>query len=153
MNNLSISFLAVCFLSALGIDTGAQAADWTIPANPACKVSLGNATNTSSGYKASGGTAVISCDLTKKVGNNNLNWVYARINRNLAGGANPCCTLNSYSLYGSPNDTRWGCATTGAGNKSISIPLPTIYSTGYLSVVCVLNNGDTLYGIRYGQDD
>ena len=153
MKSLSISTFATLASLLLGTYSSAQASDWTIPANPACEVSLGNVTNTSSGYRASGGSAVISCDLTKKVGSNNLNWVYARINRNLAGGANPFCTLTSYSHYGSPSDSEWGFATAGAGNKSISMPLPTIYSSGYLSIVCVLNNNDTLYGIRYGQDD
>jgi hypothetical protein len=152
MKTMSISSLTLFALLAFGMFSDANASDWTIPANPACEVSLGNVANTSSGYRASGGTAVISCDLTKKVGSNNLNWVYARINRNLSGGANPFCTLNSYSAYGS-SDTTFGSASTGAGNKSISLPLPTIYSTGYLNVVCVLNNNDTLYGIRYGQDD
>ncbi len=153
MKYLPFSFITTLFILGLSAYSSAHAAsDWTIPANPACEVSLGNATNTFSGYKASGGTAVIICDLTKKVASNNLNYVYARINRSLAGGADPFCTLNSYSAYSTSNDTTWGFAPDGVGNKSISIPLPDTYSSGYLSVVCVLNVNDTLHGIRYGQD-
>ena len=153
MKNLSISFFATIFFMGVSVYSSAYAAtNWTIPANPACEVSLGNATNTNSGYKASGGTAVIHCDLTKKLGSNNLNYVNARIKRKLAGGPDPFCSITSYSAFSTASNSKWGFAADGAGNKSISIPLPNLYYSGYLSVVCVLNNGDTLHGISYGQD-
>jgi hypothetical protein len=150
---LSSTPLALFAVLAFGMISNANAVDWTIPANPACHVSLGNVQNTTSGYRANGGTAVVTCDLTKNVGSGNLNWVYARINRSAAGGANSFCSLNSYSAFGSPSDSTFTFASAGAGNKSLSLPLPTIYSTGYLNVVCVLVQNDTLFGIRYGQDD
>ena len=153
MKNLSISFFTTFLLFGLNVYSNAHAAsDWTIPADPGCDVSLGNATGVHSGYKASGGTAVIGCDLTKKVASNNLNYVFARINRKNANGPDPFCTLNSHNMYSTSNDSKSKNATKNAGNQSLSIQLPTIYSTGYLTVSCVLNDGDTLYGIRYGQD-
>ena len=153
MKNLSISFFTTFILFGVSVYSNVHAAsDWTIPANPGCEVSLGNTTNVHSGYKASGGTAVIGCPLTKKVAGNNLNHVYARINRKNANGPDPFCTLNSYSLYSTSNDSKSKNASKRAGNQSLSIPFPTIYSSGYLSVFCVLNDGDTLHGIRYGQD-
>ena len=105
------------------------------------------------GLKASGGTAVVSCPLTKEVGTDTLNYVYARMNRAVSGGADPFCTLSSISYYGSPTDMTWGFASDSAGNKSVSIPLPTQYSSGYASVICVLNVNDTLFGVRYIQDN
>ena len=153
MKNIFISFFATFFFIGVSVYSSAHAAsNWTIPANPACEVSLGNATNTFSGYKASGGTAVIQCDLTKKVGSNTLNYVNARIKRKLAGGPDPFCALTSHGAFSAFNDTKYGHATHGVGNKYVRIPLPESYNNGYLSIVCVLNNGDTLYGISYGQD-
>jgi hypothetical protein len=152
MKTTTLPAVATFALFLVGNAANVHAADWTIPANPGCEVALGNANTVNSGFRANGGTAVISCPLTRKVGSNNLNWVYARIHRSQGGGAAPFCTLNSYNNFGSPNNSTWGNASAGAGNKSISLPLPTVYYSGYLSVVCVLNNGDTLYGLRYGQD-
>ncbi len=153
MKNLSISFFATFVFFGMSVYSNVNAAsNWTVPANPACEVTLGNATNIHSGFKASGGVAVISCDLTKKIGSNNLNYVNARINRKLSGGADPFCTLTSYSAFSTSNNSKWGYASNGAGNKYVGIPLPNLSNNGYLGMVCVLNNGDTLYGISYGQD-
>lgn len=153
MKKLFIPLFGMFFLCAMDINSTARAADWTIPANPGCEVGLGNVTNTGPGFTASGGSAVIGCSLTKIVGNGNLNWVYARINRNLPGGSDPVCNLDSYDSDGAPSSTTFGFASDGAGFKSIGMPLPTIYSFGYLRLYCTLNSGDTFYGVRYGQDD
>jgi hypothetical protein len=153
MKYFPFSFITALFILGLSAYSSAHAAsDWTIPANPACEVILGTATNVRSGYKASSGVAVIHCDLTKKVASNNLNYVFARINRNSSSSNEPFCTLNSHSAYNTSNNTTTGYPSTGAGNRSISIPIPTSYSNGYLTVTCILNNNDSLYGIRYGQD-
>lgn len=152
MKHLFTTYMTPIFMISIFAAPGVQASDWTIPANSICEVALGNAVSSYSGYKATGGTAVITCSLTKKVGSNNLNHVFARINRSNPGGAAPFCSLTSYQPYGSPSDTTYAYASNGSGNKSLSLPLPNSSYSGYLTVGCVLNNGDTLYGVRYGQD-
>ncbi|MEO0997288.1 MAG: hypothetical protein AAFX58_07195, partial [Pseudomonadota bacterium] len=117
----------------------AVADDETISAYAGCRAELGNTTGTGSGLRASGGTAVISCPILKNVSPNDLNWVYARINRAQAGGGDPFCSLSSHNAYNTASDSTWVFASDPAGNKSLSLPLPTTYSTGYLTLSCVLN--------------
>ena len=154
MNLQARTLISLSLLSVAALTTSPSfAEDWTISAVQGCKTSLGNTIESGGGLKASGGTAVVSCPLTKEVGSDTINFVYARMNRFNAGGADPFCTLSSISNYGTPTSTTWGYATDGAGTKSVSIPMPTQYSSGYANVYCVLNVNDTLYGIRYLQDN
>ncbi|MCG8671691.1 MAG: hypothetical protein MI867_19965 [Pseudomonadales bacterium] len=144
---------ALVGLSFIQISTPTFAEDWTLSAPRGCITELGTTTESGGGLKASGGTAVVLCPITKEGGYNTINAVYARINRALSNGPDPFCTLSTTSNYGSPTDMTWGFASDGAGNKSISLPLGDQYSYGYASVSCVLNVNDTFYGIRYLQDN
>lgn len=138
---------------SLLISTVSFAEDWTISATGSCMPVLGNTITSGGGLKASGGTAVVRCPLTKEVGSNTINNVYARMKRNSASGADPFCNIISTSYYGTPSNLGYGFATDTTANQSVSISLPTQYSSGYADVSCVLNSGDTLYGIRYRQDN
>lgn len=135
------------------ISTQAMAEDWAISATGSCKAVLGGTTTSGGGLKASGGTAVIRCPLTKEGGTNTLNNVYVRMKRASASGADPFCNIASTSNYGTPSNISYGFATDTTANQSVSITLPTQYSYGYADVLCVLNSGDTMYGVRYRQDN
>lgn len=150
--NKSVFSKALVLTVAMMAAGQAAASDWTATAYHACTTQLGNTSATNSGLKAVGGTAVVSCPITKEVGSNNLNFFYARMKRANAGGASPFCTLTSYNNYNTASSSKYGYASSGAGNKSVWIPKPTIYSSGYMGLVCVLNTNDVLFGYRYGQN-
>jgi len=154
MNGNVIILLKTLIVTAgMIISTQAFSEDWTISASGSCSTGLGTTLASGSGLQATGGTAVIKCPLTKEVGSNTLNVVYARIKRNSASGADPFCTIDSTSGYGSPRQVGYGFASNTTANQSIRISLPTQYYSGYADVYCVLNSGDILYGIRYRQDN
>lgn len=152
MNTSIFSKALVLTAAMLAAGQAAAASDWTATAYHACTTQLGNTSGTGGGLKAVGGTAVVSCPVTKKQGTNNLNFFYARMKRANGGGANPFCTLTSYNNYNTASNSKYGYASSGAGNKSIWIAKPTTYSTGYMGLICVLNANDVLFGYRYGQD-
>ncbi len=135
------------------VSTLTYAEDWTISATGSCAPVLGNTITSGGGLKASGGTAVVRCPLTKEVGSNTINNVYVRMKRVSASGADPFCNIASTSHYGTPSNLSYGFATDTTANQSVSISLPTQYSSGYADVLCVLNSGDTMYGVRYRQDN
>jgi len=143
--------MAVLALSPALFAKQVQAEDWAISATGSCKTALGTTIFAAGGIRASGGTAVVTCPLTKEVGTDTLNNVYARMRRNNAFGPDPFCNVSTISHYGSPSDISIGFAANTTNNQSINIPLPDQYSIGYADVSCVLNAGDTLYGIRYRQ--
>ncbi|MEM1228926.1 MAG: hypothetical protein AAGI15_00185 [Pseudomonadota bacterium] len=152
MKTSAFTKAAVLAASLVAGGEAAAASNWTESAYHACTVGLGNATGTQSGWRATGGTAVISCPIQRKLGSANLNNLYARIKRANGSGAAPFCTLTSYNNYSTATSSKSKFASAGAGNKSLSLPLPTIYYSGYLGLVCVLNSNDVLYGYRWGQD-
>lgn len=135
------------------LSTPATAEDWTISATGSCKTSLGNTTTSGGGLRATGGTAAVTCPLTKEVGNNTINNVYVRMKRASTNGADPFCTISSVSNYGTPTNTGLGFATDTTANQSVSISLPTQYYSGYADIICFLNSGDTMFGVRYIQDN
>jgi len=151
INNI-ISTKSILIITLL-FSTPSFAEDWAISATGSCAPVLGNTITSGGGLKASGGTAVVRCPLTREVGSNTINNVYARMKRNSASGADPFCNIISTSHYGTPSNLGYGFATDTTANQSVSISLPTQYSSGYADVSCVLNSGDTLYGIRYRQDN
>lgn len=129
------------------------AEDWTISAYASCQDSLGTTISSGGGIKAQGGTAVVNCPLTHEVGTDTINYVYARMKRISATGADPFCVLNTNSNYGTPSASSYGYAADNTNNQSVSIPISTQYTSGYAYVLCVLNEGDILYGLRYIQDN
>lgn len=129
------------------------AEDWAISATGSCATVLGSTIQSGGGLKASGGTAVVRCPLTKEGGFNTINNVYVRMKRVSANGADPFCNIVSTSNYGTPSNISYGFATDTTANQSVSIALPTQYSYGYADVSCVLNSGDTMFGVRYLQDN
>jgi len=129
------------------------AEDWAISATASCEATLGNVINSGGGIKASGGTAVVRCPLTKESGFNTINSVYVRMKRVSASGADPFCYLYNTSNFGSPTSFVNKFASDTTANQSVSLNLGTQYSYGYADVYCVLNNGDTMYGVRYLQDN
>lgn len=129
------------------------AEDWAISAQGSCKTSLGNTTQTGGGLRASGGTAVVTCPLTKEVGTNTINNIYVRLKRVSATGADPFCNVSNKSNYGTPSSFPYTFASDTTANQSMNLNLGTQYYAGYADVICVLNSGDTLYGIRYRQDN
>jgi len=154
MNTKNIIFLktGALILSCL-VANMAHAEDWAISATGSCEAVLGNTVSSGGGLKANGGTAVVRCPLTKEVGTNTINNVYVRMKRISASGADPFCNISSTSNYGSPSNLSYGFASDTTSNQSVSITLPTQYYAGYADVLCVLNSGDTMYGVRYRQDN
>lgn len=131
----------------------AIAEDWAISAYGTCTTELGSTISSSGGLRASGGTAVLKCPLIREVGSSTLNNVYARMQRANTVGAAPFCTLNTTSNYGTPTSSSYGFASNTINYQSVSIPMPTQYYAGYADVLCLLNSGDVLFGIRYRQDN
>lgn len=152
MNKFLVT-LAITFflLSPLYPVSQANAADLTVSAYAGCQVRLGNTTNVGAGLRAAGGSAVISCPLEKVVGNNNLNFVFARINNAVAGDANSGCSLFRRGAFNTPANMTSRFAAPAPGNQSLNLPLPPLSSSGYLFLTCTLVNNDTFYGFRYGQ--
>ena len=153
IKRLVVTMAATAVLTPAVFTSQAYASDWTTDAYSGCQVRLGNATPYRSGFRASGGTAVLSCPITKKAGSSNLNFVYARMKRATTGSAIPFCTLNSNSHYSSTSsNSTWGYASSTTSAHSVAMPLPTLYSTGYLNLVCVIYENDIFFGYRYNQD-
>ncbi len=145
------SRLAVCVTALLIGGNTAHAEDWTISALASCEAALGNVISSGGGIKASGGTAVIRCPLTKEVGSNPISSVYVRMKRVSSSGPDPFCSLNNTSTFGTSTSFTNTFASDTTNNQSISLNLGTQYYSGYADVYCVLNNGDTLFGVRYRQ--
>ena len=131
----------------------ALAEDWAISAPGSCRAALGSVVNSGGGVKASGGTAVVVCPLTKEVTSDALINVYARMERASISGADPFCDVNNVDWDGSPTSIGYGFAADISGPQSVSVSIPTQYYSGYSDVYCVLNNNDILYGIRYRQNN
>ena len=153
MNGTSALSAAGLAIVLTGLCVAASAEDWAISATENCRTSLGNTVSSGGGLQASGGTAVVTCALTREGGSDTLNQVYARLKRNSASGADPFCYVSTRSNHGTPSSAGYGYASDTTANQSVSISLPTQYSYGYADIGCVLNSGDTLYGIRYLQDN
>ncbi len=66
-----------------------------------------------------------------------------------ANGADPFCTISSMSNFGTPTNTGYEFATNTTENQSVKISLPTQHYSGYADIICVLNSGDTMFGVRY----
>ncbi len=150
------TFLKLCLpLALIGssfvTSSAAHAEDWTISAPGSCSTSLGKTVNSGGGIKATGGTAVVVCPLSKEVVANALTGVYARIKRASSGGADPFCDVSNVDWDGSPSAIGYGFANTSTNPQSVTVSIPTQYLSGYSDVYCVLNNNDILYGIRYKQ--
>jgi hypothetical protein len=137
--------------AAMLASNSTYAEDWTISAAGSCHTSLGSTVSSGGGIKASGGTAVVVCPLTKEVTADALTSVYARMKRASASGANPFCNINNTDWDGAPSAMGYGFATSTTNPQSISLTIPDQYYSGYSDVYCVLNNNDILYGIRYIQ--
>jgi len=144
-----ITSLLVLAATVTSVQT-TQASDQAVAANPSCTVALGNATGVGSGWRASGGTAVIRCALDQEIGQS-LTQVYARIKPALATGPRPFCNIQSYNAYSTLDDISYRFASSTANNQSLSLPIPDIYNAGYTVVACVLNVNDIFYGYRYRQ--
>lgn len=129
------------------------AEDKSVSSVAGCEVSAGSAVESANGMKASGGTAVLKCPLSKRIGTSSANTVYARINRAQAEGADPFCYLISMPPYGNTTAISYGYATSNVGAQSINIPMPSLYLTGYIDLYCLLNNNDIFYGFRHVQVD
>ena len=130
----------------------AVAEDWAISATGSCETALGTTVSSGGGLRASGGTAVVKCPLTKESGvADAITAVYARMKRGSASGANSFCTVQTYSNFGTPSDIGYGWSSAHTSNQSVSITLPDQYSYGYADVYCTLVSGDTFYGVRYLQ--
>lgn len=140
-----------CACSSFAIVAAAD--DRAVSAVVGCEVSLGDAVESANGMKASGGTAVLKCPLSKKVGTSTAGTVYARIHRVESSGASPFCYLVSTPPYGSASSVSYGYASSSVGAQSISVPMPSLYLTGYLDLYCLLNKNDTFYGARHVQVD
>lgn len=146
------------FLTGMGCMLALSAATATADDRSAssvagCEVSSGSAVEHGNGMKASGGTAVLKCPLSKKLGSSSANTVYARINRAQSAGADPFCYLISMPPYGTTSAITYGYAGSYAGAQSINIAMPSLYVTGYLDLYCVLNSNDIFYGFRHVQVD
>ena len=77
---MKFTILKATFVTAglLALSLPSSAEDWTISATEAnCDV-VGNVVKDNGGWKASGGTAIVSCGLTKKVQNNTFNNIWVR---------------------------------------------------------------------------
>lgn len=147
--NITISSVGLTFFLA-GF---AAAEDWAISSVGSCEVSAGNAVESGNGMRASGGTAVLKCPMTKRLGAGDSHYLYARINRSQSGGADPFCYLISTPPYGTSSDISYGYATAYVGAQSVNVPMPQLHLTGYLDLYCLLNDNDTLYGVRHVQVD
>ncbi len=154
MKNLKTSaFAAFAFAGALmGPASSAYAEDQTLPAALACRAVLGSVDVVDEvGLIAVGGSAVVRCDLLKKVAINNLNTVYLRVNK-----ANPTFSLIFLSAYNSNLTAATSASTdftTTTGNRSISLNIPdSVTSNGYLTLSVVLGEGDSVHGIRWIED-
>ena len=150
-NKAIVMFTTV--LPLLLASTNTLAEDWAISAIGSCVAALGNTTNSGGGLRASGGAAVVKCPMTKEVGANTINNVYARLRRSSATGPDPFCYVYNTSNYGSPTSFANTFASDTTANQSLNINLGTQYSFGYADTYCVLNEGDTLFGVRYIQDN
>lgn len=131
-----------------------MAEDWTISAQGSCDTSLGNTVSSAGGIKASGGTAVVVCPLTKETVGNAFTNVWARMKRNSTSGASSFCYLVTANQYGTPNDYSYGYPSNTTNKQSVSIPVNsslTQYYAGYADLYCVLVQNDTLFGVRYRQ--
>ena len=144
-------FMITTVFALLLASTHTLAEDWAISAIGSCVAALGSTTNSGGGLRASGGTAVVKCPMTKEVGTNTINNVYARIKRSSATGPDPFCYVFNTSHYGSPTSFANTFASDTTANQSLNINLGTQYSYGYADTYCVLNTGDTLFGVRYKQ--
>lgn len=138
---------------AYSVFAAAVADDRALSAIASCEVSLGNTTESGNGMKAAGGTSVIKCPLSKKLGTSNSNYLYARIHRAQSSGSDPFCYLVSTPPFGTTSSVSYGYAEPHAGAQSVGVAMPRLYSTGYLDLYCLLNDGDTFYGARHVQVD
>jgi len=151
--NLKMCIKAAVLFSMVSASGVSLAEDWTQSALVGCKTSLGKTTTSKGGLKASG-SAVIVCPLTKEVGSSAVNKVYARLNNAKSGGASSMCQLVSTPAFG--GTLSFGAVTfppSSAGSHSINVKLPSQSSTGYMDLYCTMASGDTLYGMRYIQDN
>lgn len=153
--NIQMSYLVktLVTVSILGLSFSSHGDDETISAVGSCRDSLGTTISSGGGIKASGGTAVVVCPLTKNTVNEAITNVYARMKRISSTGADPFCYLSTINNYGTPSQLGYGFASATTANQSVSLNIPTQYRFGYADVYCVLNEGDTLFGIRYLQND
>ncbi len=130
----------------------AEASDWVIPGG-ACKVALGSVnTLYTSKMVATGGTAVITCNLLRERKTNNLSTVYVRIHK-VSPYILPI-TLTAFDNFGNNASSGNGFVNqNSSGNISTSVPIPaTVNGYGYVSVNIVLGEGDTLHSVRYIQN-
>ena len=148
---LTLGLLVTSASLTLLTSAPAQAEDWTLFANSGCRTTLGNTQTLVSGLKATGGSAVVSCPITKEVVADAFINVYARIDRAVANGPDPFCVLNTVDIDGEPQQSGYRFAQKVAGYQSLSLPKPTHYASGYADIICTLNNNDMLHGIRYRQ--
>lgn len=151
-NTMTI-FKTIAVAASMITSTHVFAEDWTISAITSCETIGGSTSLSSGGLRATGGTAVVRCPLVREAGANTINSVYARMKRASTSGAASFCYVETLSTYGTPSSISSAFAANTTASQSINISLPTQYSYGYASVGCVLVSGDTLYGIRYRQDN
>lgn len=152
MNSRSYITTALMVVSSIFAFSGsAQAEDWTISAVGSCRTALGSTVESGGGLRASGGTAVVACPLTKEVTGNALQNVWARLKRASATGAKAFCDISYKDWDGDPNVLGYGWSTDTTAAQSVSVAIPTQYTSGYADLYCVLYNNDTLYGVRYKQ--
>lgn len=146
MNKIIFSALTLCL--GLLVSTQARAEDQTLQAQ-GCKTSLGTTSTSGNALIATGGTAVVSCYITKKTGYNNLSTVWVRLDK--SSSFYLPITVTSLSSYNTSGSTGSGAATGDqSGNLSISVPVPaTVHSNGYLIVTVVLGEGDRFHGVRW----
>lgn len=135
------------------LETARAAEDSAISSVGHCSAGLGAVVESGNGLKAEGGTAVVKCPLAKREGSDERNAVYVRINRADANSSAPFCYLISTPPYGTTTSISYGYAQSYSGAQSINVPMPSLYITGYLDLYCLLNDNDTLYGVRHAQVD
>ena len=154
MKTIAILILKnIFFLALLLISFGAFAEEWSVPQFTACKVMSGSADQSQYRLKVLSTSVIVTCGLTKKAGTNTLQRVGVRMVRPNTNTAPPYCLLSSQmELYTNRSTSvKWGSARVSV--QEISLPIPTQYNTGYLTVTCALYHGDELYGIAYRQAD
>ena len=133
-NALRLSILG----SAIAFAASAAAADdWSLPgAN--CVASLGvGGPDGSHGFinTSSSASVVADCPMVKKLGADNVNYAYARVER--TGGNSSSfinCALLASDTFGDGIDATWSQASSGTGGKTVSLPVPSsVQSNRYIS--------------------
>lgn len=147
------TFKKILVLGLLLISSSTFAEDFSVPQFTACKVVSGKGDQSQFRFKVNSTSAVMTCGIPKKAGTNSIQSVRVRLVRPYSNLPPPYCTLSSQMEFYTSHSTsvRWGSSRVSV--QELSLPIPTQYNTGYLTVTCSLYLGDELYGIHYRHID